>query len=89
MTKPIAKKLLKRPSDPLSLAKVIGDIATGQFQEEVQEPSPDEIRRVMSALGKKGGPKGGRARAENLSKKRRVEIAKRAASARWNAKAEK
>lgn len=35
------------------------------------------------ALGKLGGPKGGRARAESLSKRRRSEIAKKAAQARW------
>lgn len=35
------------------------------------------------ALGKLGGPKGGRARAEKLSPKRRSAIAKRAALARW------
>lgn len=35
------------------------------------------------ALGKLGGAKGGKARAEALSRKRRVEIAKRAARARW------
>lgn len=35
------------------------------------------------ALGRKGGLKGGRARAEALSPKERSEIAKRAAQARW------
>lgn len=35
------------------------------------------------ALGRKGGLKGGKARAASLSKKRRVEIAKGAAKARW------
>ena len=35
------------------------------------------------ALGKLGGLKGGKARAESLSPKRRSEIAKRAAQARW------
>ena len=35
------------------------------------------------ALGRKGGLKGGRARAEKLSKKRRQEIARLAAQARW------
>lgn len=35
------------------------------------------------ALGKLGGPKGGRARAKKLSAKRRSEIAKRAALSRW------
>jgi hypothetical protein len=35
------------------------------------------------ALGKLGGSKGGKIRAANLSAKRRSEIAKRAARARW------
>lgn len=40
------------------------------------------------ALGRKGGLKGGKARAASLSKKRRVEIAKGAAKARWKDPAE-
>jgi hypothetical protein len=36
------------------------------------------------ALGKLGGRKGGRARAEKLSPKRRREIAAKAARARWD-----
>jgi hypothetical protein len=36
------------------------------------------------ALGRLGGLKGGKARAEKLSDKRRHEIAKRAAHARWS-----
>lgn len=36
------------------------------------------------ALGKLGGKKGGPARAKKLSKKRRSEIAKKAALARWS-----
>ena len=34
-------------------------------------------------LGRLGGLKGGKARAEKLSKKRRAEIARKAAKARW------
>ena len=37
------------------------------------------------ALGKLGGPKGGRARAEALSPARRKAIARKAAKARWRA----
>lgn len=88
MDKPKQKRL-KRPSDPLQLAKLVGDIAAGQIDNEPQNrpsPTPDEIRRVMSALGKIGGPKGGQARAKKLSKKRKSEIAKKAALARWNEK---
>lgn len=82
MAKPTYQKR-KRPSDPIELAKVIGDIATGQVKDEKTAPTFDEIRRVMSSLGKIGGAKGGKARAENLSAKRRSEIAKKAAKARW------
>jgi len=35
------------------------------------------------ALGRKGGLKGGKARAAKLTKERRSEIAKKAAKARW------
>ena len=36
------------------------------------------------ALGRKGGMKGGKARAEKLSPERRKEIAQRAAAKRWS-----
>ena len=38
------------------------------------------------ALGRLGGAKGGKARAQSLSAHRRKEIAKRAAQARWKSK---
>jgi hypothetical protein len=47
----------------------------------------DEEKRLRShaasILGKLGGSKGGKARAENLSARRRTEIAKKAAQSRW------
>ncbi len=36
------------------------------------------------ALGKLGGKKGGKARAEKLTKEQRSEIARKAAKARWD-----
>ena len=39
-----------------------------------------------AALGRLGGQKGGRARAQRLSKRRRSEIARKAARARWKKK---
>lgn len=71
----------KRPRDPAQLAKLIVDIATGNAQETVEA---DE--NPMSALGRAGGLKGGKARAKKLSSKERAEIARRAASVRWAAR---
>ena len=66
------------------LAKLVGDIATGQIEDRAPAPpTTDELRRVMSMLGKIGGPKGGKARAEKLSDRRKGQIAKKAAAARW------
>ena len=83
MAKP--KPRPSRPTDPLALAKVIGDIATGQT-DPLLEPTPDEVRRVMSMLGKVGGKVGGRARAKSLTKQQRVSIAMKGATARWGKK---
>lgn len=77
-----AKKHAKRPTDPMQLAKLVGDQATA---EKEPSPTPEEVRKVMSALGKIGGPRGGKARAASLSPKKRSLIAKRAAQARWKA----
>jgi hypothetical protein len=43
----------------------------------------EEKNPAAVALGKLGGRKGGKARAEKLSPERRKEIAKKAAEARW------
>ncbi len=50
---------------------------------QTTEPSAAEIRRVMRHLSSLEASKGGRARAAKLSKKRRREIAAKAAKARW------
>ena len=69
----------KRPRDPLQLAKLIGDIATGQ----VQDAEDDGKDAGMSELGRKGGLKGGKARAERMTPAQRREAAQKAAAARW------
>lgn len=71
----------KRPRDPNQLAKLIVDIATGQ----VDDPDPDKGKDPAAvALGRKGGLKGGKARAKKLTAKQRSAIAKKAAKARWS-----
>jgi hypothetical protein len=49
----------------------------------------DPVSEYLARIGKKGGAKGGPARAKALSATRRREIAKRAAEARWKKKAER
>jgi len=71
----------KRPRDPNQLAKFITDIASGEAVEPPSNKNPAAV-----ALGRLGGMKGGKARAESLSAKKRKEIAKAAAKARWGDK---
>lgn len=70
----------KRPRDPNQLAKLITDIAAGDVEDT---PREDGKNPHAVALGRMGGMKGGKARAEALSKRRRAEIARKAARARW------
>lgn len=78
----MAKKQ-KLPADTNKRAKSIVDIATGESQETTLQ---DEVKAAAAALGRLGGLKGGKARAKSLSPKKRSEIAKKAAAARWAAK---
>ena len=71
----------KRPRDANVLAYQIVQEATGQAPSE--EEKPDTRNPAAVALSKLGASKGGKARAVKLSKKRRIEIAKKAAKARW------
>ena len=67
-------KTPKRPRDMMQLAKLVGEIATGEAPDESGAP-PDEkaVRR-------------GNARAANLTAEQRKTIAKKAARARWDKK---
>ena len=70
----------KRPLDINQRAKSIVDIATGEVEET---PIVSDKNPAAVALGKLGGKKGGKARAESLTPERRAEIAKKAAASRW------
>jgi hypothetical protein len=71
----------KRPRDLNSLAKSIVDDATSD--EPPHKPEERVKDPAAVALGRKGGLKGGKARAESLSAARRSEIARKAAASRW------
>jgi len=72
----VRTKRLPRPRDPIQLGKLIVDIATGQ----VEDREDDKRDAAAVALGKKGG----KARAASMTPERRAEIARKAASKRWD-----
>ncbi len=76
-------KRLKRPRDPVQLGKLIGDILTGQVEDRAVVPADGDKDQAAVSLGRRGGLKGGAARAKSLSPEKRSEIAKKAAAKRW------
>jgi hypothetical protein len=73
----------KRPRDANQLGKLIVDIATGEVDDTPDEAAKDP---AAVALGRKGGLKGGKARAAKMTAEERRESAQRAARARWERK---
>lgn len=65
----------KRPGDVVGAAVMAAKIATGEIEERI-EPRQES---AAAELGRKGG----KARAASLSKKRRRDIARKAAAKRW------
>jgi len=76
-----SKKQVRRPRDSNQLAKLIADIATGEVEDRVVTEDGRDLAAVL--LGRRGGLKGGKARAKSLTPQRRAEIAAKAARARW------
>lgn len=82
----------KLPRDINARAAAIVALSTGQPIPKLTD-TPDAPKPVTApvreknpaavALGRLGGLKGGNARAASLSKRKRAEIAKLAAAARW------
>ena len=74
---PKGSKGQKRPADVIGNAVHVMRIATGEVEDSGQ--TEDGKSKAAVELGRKGG----QARAESLSAKKRREIARRAATARW------
>ena len=68
----------KRPADVIGNAVRVMRIATGEAHE-----GPDTRNPAAVALSKLGASKGGKARAAKLSNRKKSQIAKAAAKARW------
>lgn len=73
----------KRPRDFNSLAFQIVAELTGTAEPPPEEEPKDPLRLAAAELGRRGGLKGGKARAAKLSPEERSEIARKAAVARW------
>jgi len=72
---PIGPRGERRPADVIGNAVKVMRIATGELQDTVRDPAKE--------LHRKGGLKGGKARANSLSSDERQAIARAAAAARW------
>jgi hypothetical protein len=81
-----SRKHPKKRLDLAQLAKRIVDEASGQAE---RTPAPSEGKDPIAVeLGRRGGLKGGKARAAKMTKKQRSQSAKSAARARWAKQAE-
>lgn len=93
------KRSSNLPRDPNQLAARIVAMSTGRESPDTADPNGEQVHQeevaagakivakeknpAAVALGRQGGMKGGRARAEKLSAASRTEIARKAASTRW------
>jgi hypothetical protein len=70
--------------DFVSVARSVVERAIGEHLDGTPLDDPEKSKSATAvAAGRLGGLKGGNARASKLSAKRRREIARKAASARW------
>ncbi len=69
----------KRSSKPQDLNQLAAEIVRQATAQPVKDPLAVE-------LGRRGGLKGGKARAEKLSPRKRRQIARKAARVRWRGK---
>ena len=74
---------MKKPKRDVNQAAF--DVVNRATEDKAEKPKDGKPEKdpAAVALGRKGGLKGGKARAAKLSKKCRSEIASRAAQARW------
>jgi len=76
----------KKPTDVNALAAAIVREATDEQVPEDEKPEQPEKNPAAVELGRRGGLKGGKARAAKMTPEQRSEIARRAAAARWSLK---
>lgn len=75
----------RRPDDPAAAAVMTVRIAAGEISESLDESATTKDPAAV-ALGRRGGLRGGKARAAALTASERKAIASAAAHARWRGK---
>lgn len=78
-----SKKRRPKREDEIQAARRVVD----RIIEKTERVIDPAVSAAAAALSKLGASKGGEARAKSLTAKRRSEIAKKAAAARWKEKA--
>jgi hypothetical protein len=73
----------KLPRDRNQLAYEVVRLSTGEVEPPVPERERSPVSAYLSEIGRRGGLKGGSARAKVLSAKKRSSISAKAARARW------
>jgi hypothetical protein len=73
----------RRPRDPNQLAKFVVETATARRHDRTDTPKREGKNPAAVALGRLGGLKGGKARAQSVTADEKRDIARRAAEARW------
>lgn len=84
----MARKPRRKIEDVNEAAHRVVAEATGEVVALVPKPGPTKNPAAVE-LGRRGGLKGGKARAAKLSSEERVAIAKKAAAKRWATDPEK
>ena len=69
----------KRPADVIGNAVKVMRIATGEEEEDIDQPDPEK-NQAAAELGRKGGA----ARAAKMTPEERTERARKAATKRWH-----
>jgi hypothetical protein len=78
----MAKKKPTEEDDPIPFARGVLDQLIAKHDPEASREVGKDPKKV--AAGIRGGSKGGRTRARNLTAKKRSQIAKKAAKTRWS-----
>jgi hypothetical protein len=83
LSQPMPKRSSKPRDTNRLAAEIVHDATVEPSLPKDENPEPGDLSSYAKALGRQGGLKGGKARAEKLTPAQRSAIAKKAAKTRW------